>query len=414
MPRTHYRWAALRSRSRSPSPAYPPFRSQKMSQIRRRFSLLVTLTLIVIILLFAAALSHPAPREYAKSAAKTAIAKLPALTGTGFHPPSPELPNTGAIPNHVNFVYALEDPAADFVFQFWHFLSLYAALYHFKAEAIFLHTNAAPTVLERARSGESGLWAKRIFALKGFEVKKAELPWRTSGGKDLAKLQHGREFMAVKAVHEYGGVYLDFDVVALRDIAPLRKMGFAGVGGRQFGGQMSSGVFMARKYAKMTRLWKERMNLVYDAVTEAHSDGALTDVCQRLIGSEGGECMIMEKDAFAPFSGWGGDLTTLFGVNNNTKSTLEGLGIGGWEGKLDLPDFKEGLTDRWEGKGDIPGWARDWSGTYLLHAVNGDEKLITPRYVLDRRSNYARAAYPVVRDMYQKGLIEVDDTWDGK
>ncbi|KAK4233206.1 hypothetical protein C8A03DRAFT_19665, partial [Achaetomium macrosporum] len=63
----------------------------------------------------------------------------------------------------------------------------------------------------------------------------------------------------------------------------------------------------------------------------------------------------------------------------------------------------------------------DWSHTYLLHAFTPDRwqhkvpgfEHITPRYVLERRSNFARAVYPVAKVLFEQGLINVDDSHTG-
>ncbi|PHH74534.1 hypothetical protein CDD82_4892 [Ophiocordyceps australis] len=38
---------------------------------------------------------------------------------------------------------------------------------------------------------------------------------------------------------------------------------------------------------------------------------------------------------------------------------------------------------------------------------------VSPRYVLEKRSNFARALYPVAKKMYDEGVIEMDDLYDG-
>jgi hypothetical protein len=104
-------------------------------------------------------------------------------------------------------------------------------------------------------------------------------------------------------------------------------------------------------------------------------------------------------------------------VPDGAKSNLEG----GWKQGDALPAHEEGFEDRWEHPERFASWERDWSTTYLLHAfspqrfgrnISGFDH-ITPRYVLERRSNFARAVYPVAKRMYDEGLLEVDDSYTG-
>ncbi|WYZ39866.1 hypothetical protein EsH8_IV_000207 [Colletotrichum jinshuiense] len=319
------------------------------------------------------------------------------------------------IPNQVHFVYALSDPNGDFKFKFSQYLSMYGCWYYWKPHTIFLHTNANKTAVARARDGVVGKWGQRMLSIPGVKVNYMEMPSSSANGVALGGMEHKSDFMRVKAVHDFGGVYIDFDVQPLRDIAVLRRSGFNAIGGRQLGGELNSGTFMSKKGSKMIVMWMQTMNKVYNGGWTTHSNGALTAVGQRLV-QQPGEMLIMEPEAFAPL-GWTPDKNAeLFGIHNET-SNLENVGPGDH-----LLSFEEELTDRWDRRTDFPEWARDWSMTYLLHgfspARNGNPvegfEHVTPYYALNRQSNYARAVYPVARDMFHQGLITLDDTWDGK
>ncbi|KAJ3474543.1 hypothetical protein NLG97_g9797 [Lecanicillium saksenae] len=66
-----------------------------------------------------------------------------------------------------------------------------------------------------------------------------------------------------------------------------------------------------------------------------------------------------------------------------------------------------------------PDWADDWARTYMLHAFNHNQRdfkihgfdRITPRYILERKSNMARAVYPIARDLYENGHVAIDDPY---
>lgn len=351
--------------------------------------------------------------------------------------PAPTSPQT-IIPNIVHFVYILPDDARNFKFEFSHFLSLFAASHHFRPDTILLHTNvphSGPEIL-RARNGTAGKWSSLIFSRTLFptlQINTVPLPTHANNGKSLANMEHKSDFVRVQAVHDHGGVYIDWDVHALRDMRALRESGFKAVAGRQLHGQINSGTFLSVKQGRMISLWREQMHEVYDGGWTTHSNEVVTRVGERLVREPpGDEILILERDAFAPGSWEAKDEEWLFRVHNDTGSNLvtesygqDGQGKGqGKEEEVPVHggfDEGEAFEERWEHPERFPKWEHDWSGTYLLHAFSpfrfgGDIygfKQITPRYVLERRSNFARAVYPVAKLMYDRGLISVNDTHTG-
>ncbi|KAL2263511.1 hypothetical protein VTK26DRAFT_6412 [Humicola hyalothermophila] len=367
-------------------------------RVRLRFSLLPALALLVFLsLLVLPRDSRPQLRQWSPPRDAGAV-------------PS----NDDVIPNYVHFVYVLPKPESNFSFQFSHFLSIYAAWHYWKPDAIFLHTNAAADsdAVTRARSGLVGKWNRLIFTLFDLRINTVPLPVKAGNGKDLENMEHKSDFVRVKAVHDFGGIYIDWDVHPLRDIAPLRLSGFKAVAGRQLYGQLNSGTFLSARGGKLISLWMERMHQVYDGRWTTHSNEAMTDIGQRLI-REPWEMLILDREAFAPGSWEERDNEMLFSAHNETKSNLDGL-----VQSDRLPVYEEGFADRWEHPERFEQWERDWSATYLLHAfspvrfnrtVPGFEN-ISPRYVLERQSNFARAVYPVAKEMYDRGLISIDDS----
>ncbi|KAH7329651.1 hypothetical protein B0I35DRAFT_420612 [Stachybotrys elegans] len=337
------------------------------------------------------------------------------LTGTSSH----HHDGTTEIPNTIHFVSILPDPEQDFDFQFSHFLSIYAAWFYWRPSAIYLHTNtqADGQVVTRAQNGTAGKWAQSIFTLFNLQINQVEVPAQAGNGMEIKELEHRSDFVRVKAIHDFGGVYIDWDVHALRDIAILRSSGFNAVAGRQMGDEINSGVFMSKKNGRMITLWMKGMHEAYTGGWTAHSNGVLTKVGQRLV-REVGEVLIMERNAFAPGSWKREDCEDLFQVHADEPSNLDNYEAG--KARL-LPLHQEPSDDRWDHTTDYPGWARDWSSAYLLHAfsparwgypIEGFHN-ITPRYVLERRSNFARAVYPIAQRMFTDGLVEIDDTHTG-
>ena len=123
----------------------------------------------------------------------------------------------------------------------------------------------------------------------------------TTKGKEIVNMEHKSDFVRVKALHDFGGVCIDWGVHALRDIKPIRDAGFRAVAGRQPGGQLNGGTLIAAPGAKLLRLWLLYMHEMYDGGWTTHSNGVLTPVGQRLV-REPGEMLIVDREAFAPGS----------------------------------------------------------------------------------------------------------------
>lgn len=208
------------------------------------------------------------------------------------------------------------------------------------------------------------------------------------------------------------------DVQPLRDLAALRKSGYRAVGGREYGfrdsngtihdGTLNSGTFMSVAGGAMITRWMEKMNEVFDGGWITHSNVALTSIAEDLVADDDQcEMLVLGRAGFAPGSWVDQDVSALFDSHADAPN---------W------PDehFHEGdpLSDEVNlTHGQTPDWATDYDCTYLLHAFskkkarNGARNNgITPRYVLERKGNYARAVYPIARAMYNEGLVSLDDT----
>lgn len=344
-------------------------------------------------------------------ASATTASSAPDQTLVVETPPEPD-----HIPNAAHYVYILANASSDFSFSFSEVLSIYATSRYWQPDAIYLHTNAPSAALVRARSGAAGKWTRLLFQVPNLRIAAVEVPTHAHNGKEISLMEHKSDFVRVQALRRHGGVYLDFDVHPLRDIAPLRESGFHAVAGRQQGdnAEINSGVFMNKAHSRMIELWSEGMNEAFTGEWSAHSNGALTAVCERLV-SEPREVLIMERNAFAPGSWMKDDTIRLLEVHDDETSSLDMMGP---DGHLPQYDDEERMT-RWPVPKRRPGWAQDWSRTYMLHAFNhnqGDFEIpgferITPRYVLERRSNMARAVYPVARDLFEHGLIDIEDPY---
>ncbi|KAJ4150696.1 hypothetical protein LMH87_011433 [Akanthomyces muscarius] len=209
------------------------------------------------------------------------------------------------IPNIAHFVYILSDPDnGTFPFKFSHFLSVYGAWRRWQPDVLYLHTNvaASSSAVLQARAGEQGKWAQRLFNMPGLVINTISAPTHTNRGQELKHMEHRSDFVRVKVVHDFGGVYMDMDVHALRDMRPLREAGYKAVAGRQGGGLLNSGTFLAAKGSKATRMWMERMHEVYDGGWTTHSNEALTTLGEDM-KMYPCEMLMLDQAAFAPI-GW--------------------------------------------------------------------------------------------------------------
>ncbi|OBT45259.1 hypothetical protein VE00_03621 [Pseudogymnoascus sp. WSF 3629] len=317
------------------------------------------------------------------------------------------------IPNRVHFVHIMPDgPDSDIKFKFKHFVAIYSASFYFGPDLIYIHTDASYASIERAQSGPidkaPSKWAHKILNLPAVVVRRVNAPDVATGtGVAISLLEHKSDFVRAQAVYEHGGIYLDWDAHALRDVKPLREAGFANVVGRQKGGQVNSGVWMSRPRTLLMKLWVEQQHEVYSGAWTTHSNDLLTTlsekngdsslltmIAERLM-PENKEVLILERVAFAPM---------------------------GWQlseaSRLFMPHLDDDIGQM-ERDAKKPDWEIDYSTSYILHAFKPDKSEhienfdrdngISVKYVLARQSNFALAVYPAVKHAIDDGVISADD-----
>lgn len=232
---------------------------------------------------------------------------------------------------------------------------------------------------------------------------------------------------------KYGGTYLDTDVFTLQDLKPLRESNFGMIGARtEAFDNMNSGQWMTEPQGRVISAWHEEMHKVFvgspynvDGWARA-SDEAFRKVGQKLFSEPGAHMLILEERAFTPGRvGHAGDANVIAipGFYRWTAAQADPRFTN------DLSNFKQGdplpSFDEVEANGTIPDWAEDWSTAYLYHAFMPHDMPIketyiaewtghkyehlTPRYVLERQTKFARALYPVAKAMYEAGHLDIND-----
>lgn len=320
------------------------------------------------------------------------------------------------IPNIANFVYVKGEPGEDIRFRYKEFLSIYSAWFHWRPEAIYLHTNVNETVLKRCRKGWCGKWTKLVLtSVPNLEVRHAYTLERAGNDIEINGLEHKSDFVRVAAVSEIGGVYMDLDAFALKDVRPLRESGFAAVTGREATKNINSGVWMTRPRSKLIMIWRARMHRVYDGSWLAHSNNLLRTTAEYLT-AEPGEALIMENEAFAPYGWDDGARMDLFKSHHDAPSMIADVNE---DRRLpELPAYYHAyFYDRLD---DTPDWYHQMPSTYILHSFSSDRNGngvegyhgITPRLTLEARCNFGIAMYPVAKHLFENGIIEIDDSME--
>ncbi|KAK3935330.1 hypothetical protein QBC46DRAFT_367655 [Diplogelasinospora grovesii] len=319
------------------------------------------------------------------------------------------------IPIMVHYIYILREGVSEFSFEFKHFLSVYATWHYWRPDTIYLHTNAPDEAIELARDGRRGKWNQLLLNIPNLQVRSVQDPKVAGNGREITVVEHKTDFIRQEVIREMGGIYLDFDAHPLRGISPLRRSGFNAIFGQQHGGQINNGVFLGRARARLLDMWRDEMHKVYDGGWTTHGNDVLTRIAPRVMRIPG-EVLVLEQDAFQPAAGrWKimfvslGCTTTPASLSKRTRTCT-------------AIDYTEELRDRLDYPEGFPAWEMDYSSTYVLHAsdpwrngnsVEGFEH-VTPRYILERKSNFARAVYPVAKHMYDAGLIRIDDSWESQ
>jgi hypothetical protein len=311
------------------------------------------------------------------------------------------------IPSIVHYVYLKKDEQSILHFTFQDFLSVYASILYFNPTSILIHTDHNASYLEEAAT-KGNLWTRKILTSFPNIVKAniVEAPTHAGNGKEIWRIEHKSDFVRIEQVHATGGIYLDWDVLPLRPLQPLLESGFESVVGRQPGGKVNNGAFMAQKGSSFTGLMNKEGNKVFDGGWETHSIKLALAVSERLMKTPK-KVLIMEERAFSPTSWRAPSPEQLFAPHNETPVPVT---------PLRNDDFNNDPELVWEAeKSEKREWELDFSPSYLLHAYKqrGDPipgfEAVTLPYVLKRESNYALAAWPVVQHALDNGIVEEVD-----
>lgn len=318
---------------------------------------------------------------------------------------SPDAP----IPNIVHYVWLL-DGREHLNFELKIFISVYSASLYFKPDTIYIHTDASPEQWEYAktRGDQATRWTLAIATVKHNQV---VAPTHTLACTQILKVQHKSDFVRTEQLHKYGGIYMDTDVIPLRDVKLLRKSGFKNIMGIEERGRVNNGFVMAQPGSILQSIFKSEQHERFDNRWTTHSVNLLSELSYRLQPVPM-EVLVLGIKIFSPSSWKKEDIRSLFNPHTETpagppEDDSEAVGL------YKVPTTFEEAVDYWnQTKSNIkPTWQADYSGSYVIHAFDGRGNFwpdhVDLEYIMARQSNYARAVYPAVKHAIDKGHI----TW---
>lgn len=317
-----------------------------------------------------------------------------------------------AIPNLVHYVQLVPEDGGIHL-KLLDYVSVLSAKYYFNPDAIYIHTDATPETVALAKGPNApNKWAQKVLNLPSVKVNYVVAPEFAGNGVKILNLPNKSDFIRAQVGHEFGGVYFDFDVLPLRDFAPLRTMGFANVVGTEKYAMIGTGITLSVKGSELMRIWLKYEHVVYDGGWVTHAGVLLSTLVHR-IGSIPYEVLTLDKQAFSPSSWEVHEVAELYGVHNETdpKEPRPDPTEGGR--RLKAADLESFYQSKDVGPQDP--WEFEYADSYSIHAFDKvlDEVETFPgmsvHYLMSRQSNLARAVYPVVKHAVDTGLLSLED-----
>ncbi|KFY50746.1 hypothetical protein V496_09195 [Pseudogymnoascus sp. VKM F-4515 (FW-2607)] len=312
--------------------------------------------------------------------------------------------SSDTIPNIVHYVWLLNG-REHFSLDFKTFISVYSASVYFQPDTIYIHTDATPAQWDYAKT-QGDDYTRWTLSIPSVTHNRVSTLNHTLSCRRILKIEHKSDFVRTQQLHRYGGVYMDTDVIPLRDVKVLRESGFANVMGIEMRGRINNGLMVGRPGSALLSIFMSEQHRVFDNRWTTHSVELLSTLAYRLQAVPA-EVLILGIQAFTP-SGWKkSDIEALFTPHTETEEVSRGDGS-----LLEIPTSFQDAADywngsEWEGRAE---WEVDYSGSYAIHAFDGKPEGYWPKrvdleYVMARQSNYARAVYPAVKHAVDAGII---------
>ena len=321
------------------------------------------------------------------------------------------------IPNIVHFVHLVKpSPNPTFEFPFRQFIAIYSAWHYLQPEIINIYTNVEEHLIEETLKRSTSPWSKAVSKLPSVRFSYQTPPRHTTSGVAISKLPNQSDFVRTGILSEFGGIYLDADAYVLRDLAPLRRMGFQNVVGNQLNGQVCPAVILSTPGNKLMEAYHALQHKAFNPNRWAlHATDLLTTLAMDFQKPDG-QVLTLPHNTFFPFDWRGNDLKSIYQVHDKDLSAPDAVTN---EGIQNLTEYYENF--HLYGPEAPETWKADLRSSYVLHGwtsgiekeLNDQEKDamfrkfggITPEFILARSSNFARAVYPAFRHALDNGVL---------
>ena len=324
------------------------------------------------------------------------------------------------IPNIVHFVRLMPSGtlAPSLEFSFLHFIAIYSALLYLDPDVIYIHTNVNDHAIIAAIDSPN-VYTRAIANLPRVKFNQEIPPNITTSGQKITALANQCDFVRTKMLNKHGGLYLDEDAYVLKNMTPLRQLGFQNVVGVQIDGKVCPAVMLAAQGPAniMMTAYQKLQDKVFDGGWETHSVNLLSSLTTAFSNRDN-QVLTLDRDAFFSGSWQPLGLKWMYEIHNTIDHDL----IMPNSDTRNATSFIENF--QWAPQT----WVHDWRPSYVLHGWNSAiEKFakeqgrgifreyggITLDYVLSRSSNFAQAVYPAVRHALDHGILsdetDIDD-----
>ena len=377
-------------------------------------------------------------------------------------------PSQAEIPNIVHFTHVF--PGAENItnegihseselpdLDFKRFLSVYSAHHYLNPDKIFIWTDEPsaaifnsfseiidsnkPTELTKRTNLSAANFvdgkSKRpyIDALRripNLEIRVTDFPSASCRNVSIKEMAAKSDFVRVRVLAEYGGIYMDSDVYPIRSFDHLRRSGFRAVLGQQEGGDICGALMMFAKNSVLAKIFAELTDKVFDGSWGLHAFELLTSLTHDF-GGRPGEVLVLSKRAFFE-GGWGAkSYIDLYGpstgfekdgsnfcrsplfanLENNTSAYIHQILDSGKVNKppsFDHISFCEAYTVHGFDHNikDYRNDAKVWNKMFPKH--DG----ITLDYVIEQGSTFARATFPALDGALKSGVLKSCDVMEDK
>lgn len=149
------------------------------------------------------------------------------------------------VPNVVHFILFAKNSKNKLKFQFQNYLSFRSAGQFMRPRYIFLHGDLVP---------EGEWWQRTLQDVDNLYHVYCEKPKKIHD-RSISFVEHAADIKRLTLLIDFGGIYLDTDMLILKSLDPLRVHNL--VLGRPVSISLSNGIMLARKGALFLRLWLE-------------------------------------------------------------------------------------------------------------------------------------------------------------